>query len=109
MTPSVPGTLVLVVEVVAFDRVQDRAGDVANLLVGDRPGVEQHVIVVRPAEHRGRSVAYPRADPVRVGASDPPPPRPERRAGPRPPPDPRRGVHEVCVLEVTADGFGQGV
>src|SRR5262245_1658632 len=86
MTPRVPGTSVLV-EVVAFDRVQDRAGDVAHLLVGDRAGVQQYVVVVRPAEHRGRAVAQAPAERVRVRALDAHPPRVEHLPRDRPDPD----------------------
>src|SRR5262245_47671193 len=84
MTPSVPGTSVLVVvEVVAFDRVQDRPGDVAHLVVADRARVEQHVVVVRPAEHRRRAVPQPGGERVGVRDLDAHAPGIERLAGHR--------------------------
>jgi hypothetical protein len=43
---------VLVVEVVALQGVEDGAGDVRHLLIGDGAHVEHDVVVVHPAEHR---------------------------------------------------------
>ena len=52
MTRSSPLTSTLVAEVVALQRVEDRAGEIVQLLVRDGADVEHHVTVLDPAEDR---------------------------------------------------------
>ena len=53
---------ILVVEVVAFQGVPGRAREVGDLLVGDRPQVEQHVVRLDAAEHAGATGAQTRGE-----------------------------------------------
>ena len=99
---------VLVHEVVAFHGVEDGAGDVGNLRVGDGPHVEQHVVVRRAAEHRRRArrAAVPRSE-AGSRTAHPHAPGREGLTGERAAADHRVAAHDVRAFEVAPDRLGQ--
>ncbi len=98
-------------ELVALDRVQDRAREVGDLLVGHGPHVEQHVVVGHAAEHRR---GLPDREPSRRTPADRAPSRgPPTTAIGRPgrgaTADHRLAPMDVGVLEVAAERLGQSL
>src|SRR6476469_6195457 len=78
MTRSSPLTSTFVVEVVALQRVEDRADEIVQLLVRDGANVEQHVAVLDPAEEPRGAAAEPGRERRWVRRLHPHAPRRER-------------------------------